>query len=194
MELGPHPAYSFGATTRAAVAALLGGFLPRCTVKDCEHNKVSWTNPFFLTNMRKRTNLYLAIPNGWALELLTSFMSENLRRKNLYWHGPHEKMVSPMILDHFEQTDYDDYFFYLHVQETHPPFSHPDWKGIKQANLPEPSERRKMSLEWVDENIIDRVLKYDYDQLVVCADHPLKHDVPEHKAVFLASNGFKDLW
>ena len=90
LELGPHPAYSFGATTRAAVPALLGGFLPKCTINDCAHNKVRWTNPFFLTSLKKITNLYLGVPNGWALEYLLPFMNDDLRKKNLMWESHKE--------------------------------------------------------------------------------------------------------
>lgn len=200
MELGPHPASSFGSTTRAAVSALLGGFLPKCNVEGCKHNQVRWTNPFFLTNMKKKTNLYLGIPNGWVLELLIPFMNAELRKNNLYWHNQHENLVSQMILSNFEQMNYDDYFFYLHVMESHPPFYHPQWKGVKPSqinkrkDLPDPDTRRKMSVEWIDQKIIGRILKYDYEQFVIVSDHPLKHDIPEPEPVFIASDGIRDLW
>jgi len=86
MEVGPCPAYSHGTTTRTAVAGLLGGILPNCMVKDCSHTKVSWTSPFFLTDLQKKTNLFIACPNGWILELLRPFMPDWLWKKNLEWH------------------------------------------------------------------------------------------------------------
>lgn len=185
MESGVHPAYSPGVTTRAAVAAFMGGILPDCIVKDCSYHKFRWTNPFFMTDLKKKTNLYVGCPNGWALELLVPYMSEELKKKNLYWMESHQYLPSEMILDDFESRDYDDYFMYLHVQENHPPYFHPDWKGVKPGDInkrddiPEPPERRKMAVEWVDREIIGRILDYDFDQLVVCGDHALEHNVPQ---------------
>jgi len=176
MEVGPCPAYSHGTTTRTAVAGLLGGILPNCMVKDCPHTKATWTSPFFLTDLQKKTNLFIACPNGWILELLRPFMPDWLWKKNLDWHGRHQEQPSKMALDEFERANYDNYFFYLHVMEDHPPFYCPDFANVKDKLHPQ--ERRKRAVEWTDREIIGRVLKYNYEQLVVVGDHALEHNVP----------------
>ena len=67
------------------------------------------------------------------------------------------------------------------LHNCHPPFFHPNWKGMdpgkiaKSPDTPDPPTRRKMAIEWIDREIISRILKLDYEELVVTADHPLSH-------------------
>jgi len=163
-ELRPHPAVSYGCTTRAAVPAILGGFLPECIYK-CDYHTFKWQNPFFLTDLKRKTNLLLYINNGWAFELLANFMPEWLRKKNLDWHDRHADLPTKEMIDDFLSRSLDSYFAYFHVMETHPPFY-----------TPSGSHDRKEAVEWVDTQI-GRLVELDYDCLVVCSDHALEHDV-----------------
>jgi len=167
-KLNPHPAMSYGSTTRAAVPAILGGLLPEC-VYNCDYHRLKWANPFFLTDLRRKTNLLLYINNGWVFELLAPFMPSWLRKKNLDWHDRHSDLPTEEMIDDFMSLDLGNYFAYFHVIETHPPFYVPATKG-KSVD-----ERRREAVEWVDTQI-GRLMELDYDCLVVCSDHALEHN------------------
>jgi len=184
-SLDPHPAKSYGRTTRAAVGALLGGILPTCLVPGCFHNRIRLQNPFFLTDMRK-TNLYLYMPNGWFMEFLKAFMPDWLWKKMLYYnvHGFNSKEM----IDDFLSRVPEDYFAYFHIMETHPPFFDgtdtelPKREGVMNV--------RKRAVEYVDK-IIKPLIDLDCN-LIVTSDHNLAHGPRDWETgldVFLATRG-----
>jgi len=134
-----------------------------------------------LRELKRKTNLLLLTPNGWTFQSFEPFMDNETKRKNYYWHDRHEFCISSEMIDYFEEKNLDNYFALFWCQEVHPPFFHPNWKGMepgkinKSPETPDPPTRRKMALEWIDHEIIGKLLKQNYDELVVTADHPLKH-------------------
>jgi len=206
-KLNPHPAVSMGGTTRAAVAAILGGILPKCVVHEveidrsyiekgigltderrrtaCEEHKFNWTNPFFLTRLKEKTNLLLYICNGWALEYLLPFMPDWLKDLNMRMHDRHSDLPTEHYINDFlsrVKNGMNNYFVYIHVQETHPPFYIPETRGKSVDEVKSyltPQERRKRAVEWVDSQIGRIIEEVDYDCLVVCGDHALEHDVAD---------------
>jgi len=116
-SLNPHPAKSLGGMTRAAVPWLLGGFLPHCEVPGCPHNKgLRWSSPFYLSEWKRKSNLFLYIPNGWVLEFLTPFMTPEFRKKILYWHERHAEQPTGQMIEDFLQIEpkLDSYFASFH--------------------------------------------------------------------------------
>lgn len=181
-SLNPHPAMSYGSTTRAAVPAILGGLIPECICR-CEEHKLKWVNPFFLTDLKRKTNLLLYINNGWVFELLTPFMPPWLRQKNLEWHQRHNYCPTEEMIDDFISRNLNNYFAYFHVIETHPPFYVPATKGksVGEVNKYKTyNERRKEAVEWVDSQI-GRLMELDYDAMVICADHALDHSFADDR-------------
>jgi len=177
-SLNPHPAKSLGAMTRASVPWLLGGFLPHCEIPGCPHNKgLRWSRPFYLTEWKEKSNVFLYVPNGWVLEFLTPFMTEEFRRKILYWHDRHAEQPTGQMVQDFLQIEpklKNGYLAYFHCMETHPPYYPP---GLPvQQNLPhdEMMKRRKLAIEYVDRAIAP-LLKLDVDDLVITSDHNLAH-------------------
>ena len=171
MSLEPHPARSFGATSRASIAAILGGFIPSCRYPNCYHHQIHFQDPFFLTNLKRDRFLYLAVPNGWALELLRPYIHDDLWSKLIRLHNKHSPYTTRELIEDFLkiEKDLDKYFAYFHVMETHEPFYCPD-------NIVEYDERRKAALLWIDE-VIEPLLELDAFTLIM-SDHNLEHDVP----------------
>lgn len=191
----PHPAMARGITTAAAMGAFAKGMLPICLHRDCSHNDINWQDPFFLKNMREKTNFLAYVPNGWGMSFFLPYADEELKKKNLKWHENHENLPSEEMVDDFIERDLDNYFAYFHLMEPHPPFFHPDWKGMSPGEIsdspetPNPPTRRKMAVEWADENVVGRLLEQDYDELVVTSDHPLDHPGDEEQFVESVKNG-----
>jgi len=188
-SLEPHPAYSFGRNTRAAVAAILGGMIPECVYRDCYHNEVRrrLTNPFFLTDLRRRgVPIFLFIANGWAMELLRHFMPDWLWEMCLRQNK--SKFDTREFIDRFLELepDLDSYFAYFHVQETHPPF----FGGDEELPEEEYEDIRRRAVEYADE-LLTPLLKLDSDLLVVCGDHHIEHDGwhPKSFETFVATRG-----
>ena len=190
-SLNPHPAWSWGRTTRASVPAMLGGLLPECIYRDCVHNKVrqKLVNPFFLTDMkRKGIPTFLFIANGWALEFLTSFMPGWLREMVVRQNKT--KFNTKEFIDKFLELEpkLDNYFAYFHVQETHPPFF-----GGDDPKLPKREgfdNVRRRAVEYAD-SLLKPLLKLDLDLLAVTSDHHIQHDYwhPRAYDVFIAMKG-----
>jgi len=176
------------------VAALLGGFIPTCVYRDCHHRKIKWENPFFIQQLREKTNLYIICPNGWALGLLLPFMDREQRELNLKLHDMHEWLASEIALNWLKEKvkgKVNNYFIYFHVMETHPPFFTPETKGWKISEIERFRDgewRRRRALEWVDEFVVGEFLTWDYDCLIVTSDHALKHNCPEGLNVFIATD------
>ena len=177
-SLNPHPAKSLGGITRAAVPWLLGGFLPHCEVPGCPHNKgLRWSRPFYLTEWKEKSNLFLYVPNGWVLEFLSPFMTPEFRKKILYWHDRHAEQPTGQMIEDFLQIEpklENGYFAYFHCMETHPPFYPPGPVKEEKPGSPEWWERRKRAVEYVDEAIAP-LLKLDVDDLIVTADHNIAY-------------------
>lgn len=188
-SLDPHPAISYGITTGAAAGAFSRGFLPICVYKDCYHHKIKWQSPFFLRELSRKTNLFLLTPNGWTFQTFEPFMTEEVKRLNYDWHSRHEDCVSLEMVEYLEKKRPSDYFALLWLQESHPPYFHPDWKGVsageinKSPRTPDPPTRRKMAIEWIDSAIISKILQLDYHELVITADHPLSHPGDEREFI-----------
>lgn len=163
-SLGIHPATSFGGTTRASVAAMLGGFMPICQIKGCCRNEAlrRWTYVWFLTDYFKANKLYLHIPNGWILELIEPFIRADLKPKIQKWMAYHD--TKDMIDDFLSRNIKGGYYAFFHVMETHSPY-YPDRRGIE-----DPKERRKAAVEYVD-RILKPLIDLDTDDLVITADH-----------------------
>jgi len=196
-KLNPHPAIPLGITTGAATGAFTKGLLPICVYKNCYHHQIKWQDPFFLKHIKEKTNFLAYVPNGWAMDFFLPYTSGELVKKNYQYHQQHEECVSVTMLDDFIRRNINNYFAYFHLMESHPPFFHPNWKGMepgkinKSPETPDPPTRRKMAVEWIDYEIIGRLLKQNYDELVVTADHPLKH--PGNELEFVKSlEGGKD--
>lgn len=166
-SLDPHPAWSQGSTTRASVAAILGGFLPICAVKGCYHQKLfnKWTYPYTLTDYREKNALFLYVPNGWVLELLESYIRPDLKPLIQKWLSYHDTrdMIND-FLSRKEKRDGKGYYAYFHVMETHPPY-YPEERGIEDRE-----ERRKAAVEYVD-RILKPLIDLDCDDLIVTSDH-----------------------
>lgn len=173
-SLDPHPAITRGNTTRAAVPALLGGFLPECKVENCYHKKLAseWTYPWFLTEHKEANCLYLYCPNGWVLELITPFMQPELKRKVMEWNSriEHVRELEEMIADFLKiEPSLNRYFTYFHVMETHPPFYPPTDTPKDEEH---DDQRQREALEYVDE-ALKPLIELDVDDLIVTADHGL---------------------
>jgi hypothetical protein len=170
-KFDPHPAKSFGATSRAAISAILGGFLPHCRYPNCYHHQIHLPDPYFLTNLKADRFLYLAVPNGWCLELLKPFIYDELWNKLSQMHTKHTPYTTKELVDDFLKIvpKHDKYFAYFHVMETHPPFYTPE-------KIDDTEERRKSALLWIDE-VIKPLLELDSFTLIM-ADHNLEHDFP----------------
>jgi len=112
-----------------------------------------------------------------------------MRQLNYDWHKRHEDCVSLEMVEYLKKKNLDNYFALLWLQESHPPFFHPDWKGMdpgqinKSPNTPDPPTRRRMAVEWIDREIISRILKLNYEELVITADHPLSHPGDEREFI-----------
>jgi len=188
-NLDPHPAIPLGITTGAATGAFTKGLLPICIYKDCNRHRIKWQNPFFLRNVSKETNFLAYVPNGWAMDFFLPYLSKELVEKNYQWHRQHEECVSLKMLEDFTARKLNNYFTYFHLMESHPPFFHPDWKGMdpgqinKSPNTPDPPTRRRMAVEWIDREIISRILKLNYEEFVITADHPLAHPGDEREFI-----------
>jgi len=194
LSLDPHPAVSFGVGSRPSAAALMGGMLPICQIPECYHRKIKdrWSNPFFLTTVRKLTEKqFYLVANGWIIEILLPWMDEEQRKLNFYWHDRHEELPASSIVDYFlaNHLFYDSYFAYLHFFESHWPFYSPKGHDRKEAVL------------FLDEQVA-RVLKAcrDEAEIIVTSDHNIPpqrvsaaYDVPTPKTMlsFIASN-FKE--
>jgi len=187
-SLKPHPAYSYGATTAAAVHALLTGYTPTCAASpQCPHTqrprKMIPPEPFFL---KKFKQLFLYIPNGWVFQFVQPYM-KNLMPRLLEWHKVFN--TKAMVEDFISRSKSDDYFAYFQVMETHPPFL----EGLKEVkpSSPEWDARRRKAVEIADK-CLELLLSVDYDLLVVCADHNIRHDFahPDGYKVFIATDPF----
>jgi len=184
-SLDPHPAKSYGRTTRAAVGALLGGFLPTCTIPNCFHNKIRLESPFFLTDLKRKTNLFLYMPNGWFMEFLKPFMPNWLWDMMVYFNR--NGFDSRKMIEDFLSRKPTNYFAYFHIMETHPPFfdgTGPCPKGKEFV------ETRKRAVEYVDK-IIKPLIDLDCN-LIVTSDHAMGHGMFEHETawnVFIATRG-----
>lgn len=163
-SLGMHPACAFGGTTRASVAAMLGGFMPICQIEGCWHKEAfkRWPYVWYLTDYFKANKLFLYIPNGWILELIEPFIRPDLKPKIQKWLAYHDSR--DMINDFLSRKLKGGYFAYFHIMETHSPY-YPDKRGIEDN-----AERRKAAFEYVD-RIIKPLIDLDVDDLVVTADH-----------------------
>jgi len=188
-----HPAKSWARMTRGAVPLLLGGFLPTCDEKDCYHNNFHMMDPFFLSNVYKKMNLFLYISNGWVLEFFSDFIRPELRDKIMGWHRYHD--TKAMIEDFIErEPELDNYFAYFHVMETHPPFYHPPErmpKNMVDDKTVSREEHRRLAVEYVDK-ISKPLYDLDTDLLVVTADHNLASGPKwhtDHFNVFIATRG-----
>jgi len=187
-SLNPHPALSFGATTAAAVPALLTGYTPTCIVdRKCPHNtiprKLIRRTPFFLKEHFKN-NVYLYIPNGWTWQFLKPYLTP-LMPKLKKWH--YKFNTKEMIEDFLERKKPETYFAYFHVMETHPPFLDGTRTDIKPGS-PEWWQRRRKAVELADKYLEPLLEMDDLDLLVVCADHNIAHDISTCKGleVFIA--------
>lgn len=184
-SLDPHPAKSYGRTTRAAVAALLGGILPTCLIPDCPHNKINITNPFFLTDLSRKTNIFLYMPNGWFMEFLKPFIQPQLWEKLMHYNR--YGFNSKSMIEDFLQKNPGNYFAYFHIMETHPPF----FSGT--APTPKGEEftaTRRRAVEYVDE-IIKPLIDLDCN-LIITSDHGIDHGIFNYETalnVFIATRG-----
>jgi len=188
-SLNPHPAKSYGRTTRAGVGALLGGILPTCLVKGCFHNTIRLQNPFFLTNIKKKADVYLYMPNGWFLEFLLPFMPEWQRKMMLEYNR--KGFDTKAMIDDFLNRKSENYFAYFHVMETHPPF----FKGT-DPELPKREGHEKVRREAVE--YVDKIIKplIDLDcRLVVTSDHAFGHRPENYNTgldVFIATKNIPE--
>lgn len=191
LKLDPHPAVSFGLGSRPSAAALMGGMLPVCQIPECYHRKIRdvWANSFFLTCARAKTEKQFFLnPNGWCLEILLPWMSQEQRKLNFYWHDHHELCPSTEMTEYFltNKDKYETYFAYLHFFESHHPFFSPEGTGD-----------RKRSVLFLDK-LVGKILKEADDaEIVLTSDHNLPPhqvsaamDVPSPKTmlVFIACN------
>jgi len=179
--LNPHPALSFGATTSAAIPALLTGYLPTCTVDaNCPHNTIPEEllprDPYFLKKHFKE-NVYLYIPNGWVWGLIGSLLKPMMPKLKKWWESFN---TAEMVDDFIKLHKGGNFFAYFHVMETHPPFL----EGRKKVEFgsEEWLKRRKKGVELADESL-KPLLGLDLDLLVVCSDHNLRHDVSSASAL-----------
>lgn len=185
LENGPCPALSPGLASRPTIAANLAGVVAQCYCddRDCTNKKIKWGNPFFIDNMRKRTNVDLRIGNGWVFDIIRQYLTDQQMAQHMTYMQ-FENLPSLDMLEHFEDRDLDDFYLHMHIPESHPPFSHPFWYGtdvekIRTSDtLPDAETRRRMSVEWIDEKIISRLLSYDLDALIVTSDHDFIHLLP----------------
>jgi len=179
------PAVAPGLASRPTISANLAGVVPQCYCddEDCINKKIDWGHPFFIDEMKKRTTVDLRIGNGWIFSIIRQY----LNKKEMARHKEYlkfESLPSLDMLEHFEERNLDDYYLHIHTPETHPPFSHPNWKDMDvekirtSSELPDASTRRRMAVEWVDDKIIGRLLEYDPDGIVVTADHDFVHMLP----------------
>lgn len=193
-SLDPHPATSMGCTTRAAVPALLGGFLPFCEYPPDKCGKGhrdmarGWTYPYFLTEYKKAGRLWLYCPNGWVAEYITPYLRREIKPWILKHYAiPDREGEFRLMIDDFLSRDpdsMDGYFAYFHVMETHPPFYPVDCDIPRNTkNREEKEARRKMAVEQTDANL-EYLMDLDVDELVVTADHAADH---LNTRVFLAT-------
>jgi len=178
-DLNPHPALSYGATTTAAVPALLHGFLPICTIDKCWHRDLNWQDPFFLSHRKREGTLLLYVNNGWAFESILHFVDEEFKQKLLKWHDEHEKCPTRFIVSDFIKRvkNIDKYFCYIHAIESHPPFYTPNtinWSDEMRKEYKD--ELRIKAIEFIDEQLGRIMDEVDYDILIVTSDHALVHD------------------
>jgi len=193
-SLNPHPAISYGAITRAAVPAILGGLLPVCTIDGCYHREQikNWSNPFFLTHYKEKGHLFLYVPNGWVYEYIRHFMTPEFKKKWWFWHNNHHLQPTKLMVEDFlEQLPKLEkpYLAYFHCMETHPPFYPPGPVKELPAGSPEWWERRKKAVEFVDQ-AIKPLLEIDCDDLIIIADHNIgfgKPLNPNYFNVFIAT-------
>jgi hypothetical protein len=183
-SLNPHPAKSYGRTTRASVAALLGGFLPTCLVPNCYHNRIKLENPFFLTDLKKKTEIFLYVPNGWIMEFLKPFMPGWLWNKMVFYNK--NGFNSEEMIKDFLNKKPENYFAYFHIMETHPPF----FTGTGECPRGEEfTETRRKAVEYVDK-IIKPLIEID-GNVIVTSDHALGHNAYNYESgldVFIATN------
>lgn len=192
-SLDPHPAISYGAITRAAVPAILGGLLPYCKL-ECKRWQVirKWSNPFFLTHYHREGELLLYVPNGWVIEYLRHFMTNEFYQKWKYWHDHHEEQPTGMMVEDFLQrldSIKRPYLAYFHCMETHPPFYPPGPFKEEKPGSPEWWDRRRRAVEYVDKAIAP-LLKVNCDDLVIIADHNIGYGKPlseKYLEVFMAA-------
>lgn len=191
-KLDPHRATSMGCTTRAAVPALLGGFLPFCQQDDCEYDHIkmhrSWTYPHFLTAYKREGKLWLYCPNGWVAEYIDPYLRDEIKQLiRTHFAIPDREGEFEMMIDDFVKrspNEMDGYFAYFHVMETHPPYYPVDCdipRNTKERE--EREERRRLAVEQVDRSL-KRLIDLDADDLIITADHPRDHLGTE---VFLAT-------
>lgn len=192
-SLTPHPALSYGATTRASVPAILGGMLPICKIQGCPHVEQAkkMVDALLLTKYYTKGHLFLYVPNGWVYELLKAYMTPEFREKWWFWHNHHHLQPTKLMIEDFLQRLpklKKPYFAYFHCMETHPPFYPPGEVKYYPAGSAEWWRRRKKAVEYVDK-IIKPLLEVDCDDLVVTADHNIRHDVPHPDGlnVFIAT-------
>lgn len=189
LENGPCPAVSPGLASRPAISANLSGVIPQCYCDDenCTNKKIDWAHPFFMDKMQEKTNVDLKIGNGWVFDIIRQYLTDTEMQEHMEYMK-FESLPSELMLRRFEEkknNNYgDDFYFHIHIPETHPPFSHPEWEGmdveeIRTSNgVPDAEIRRKMAVEWVDEEIIGRLLEYDFNAMVVTSDHDFIHMLP----------------
>jgi len=172
-SLNPYPAWSYGATTRASVLAILGGFLPQPAIEDHPNTGLfnKWTDPYTLTNYKNVNALFLYVPNGWITELLEPFIRPDLKRLVMKWHTYHD--TRDMINDFLkrkekrgiEGLEKPGYYAYFHILETHDPF-YPEERGIVGYD-----ERRKASVEYCDRILKPLIDLEEIDDLIILSDH-----------------------
>jgi hypothetical protein len=195
-SLDPHPATSAGCTTRASVPALLGGFLPWCEYEGCHHYEMRrrWPWPFFMTTYWEANRLWVYCPNGWVIELLESFLRDELREMIIDRAGiPDRTGEFRLMRDHFlkYEPNLEGYFAYFHIMETHRPYypeSEPyteTFSGKTELLYDEEfmARRKRKAVEEVDK-LLRPLIDLEVDELVITSDHDEDHF---NRRVFLAT-------
>jgi hypothetical protein len=193
LSLDPHPALSWGATSRASIACLLAGIIPECKYSNCHHNQIRHkiANPFFLTDLKRRgVPLFLYCANGWGMELIYPFASRDIWK--LLVKQNEQGFDDAELVEDFlsrEPEKMDKYFAYFHFMTTHPPF----WDGRVGDPIRWEANARKEAVEFIDK-LIKPLTKLDCS-LVATSDHHIDHDVHHNRIldVFIATKGFEEV-
>lgn len=168
-----HKAISYGQFTTPSMAAMLIGYLPRCTVSRCFHNGL-FPKPFY--NVIEE-----ALRRGWQVYTYTSNpFVEWLLRPRVYGHHPNYHFEYPHTLTYYTQDAVtylvgleEDFFALIHVMSTHDPyFNGREHFYYRRLSKEESREKQKVSLHNVDSTLKPLVDGHD---VIVCGDHGELH-------------------
>jgi len=151
-------AYSHGSWTLPSIASLINGHPPACYGK-----KFIEPNPFLLREHR----ILFYTSNDWVRLLLEAYRRIYCGIRVIFYD--YRECINEMIDD--LKTRRGSYLAFLHVMETHYPYT--IYKGEKPPDTKDPKvlkERQKRALKYVDE-ALGRLFSIPNLAILVTSDH-----------------------